>query len=195
MPGQDAGDLVAVFHPVTPDRWDDVEVLFGSQGAVGGCWCMHWRLLNADYVAQKGDRNHQSMREIVVSGEPPGILAYVDGKPVGWCSIGSRASFPRLDVTRVAQTIDDQRVWSVVCFFVQRAHRRSGVATRLLQAAVSFAAERGAQVVEGYPIDPRHGPVPDLFAFTGLASIFRKAGFVEVERQSASRPRMRYIIP
>jgi GNAT superfamily N-acetyltransferase len=82
-------------------------------------------------------------------------------------------------------------VWSVVCFFIARPHRRKGLALRLLEGAVSYARETGASIVEGYPVEPA-APLPDAFAYTGLASIFRRAGFIEVARRSATRPIMRY---
>jgi GNAT superfamily N-acetyltransferase len=90
--------------------------------------------------------------------------------------------------------VDQVPVWSVVCFFIPRSHRRKGVATGLLKAAIEYAKTQGGKVVEGYPVEPKHGAMPDAFAWTGLTSTFRKAGFKEVLRRSKTRPIMRYTI-
>jgi GNAT superfamily N-acetyltransferase len=90
--------------------------------------------------------------------------------------------------------VDDRPVWSVVCFFVDRAARRSGATSALLRAAVEHAGRRGARIVEGYPLDARGKRLPDTFAWFGLASAFRKAGFREAARRSPTRPVMRRLV-
>lgn len=179
-------------YPLTPDRWEELAALFGPRGAVGGCWCMWWRLNRSVYNQQKGAGNQAAFKAIVDSGAVPGLLAYAGGQPAGWISIGPREAFPALERSRVLKRVDDQPVWSVVCFFIDRAHRRQGVSLQLLKAAVAYAGQHGAQIVEGYPEEPRKGQAPDPFVFTGLASTFRQAGFVEVMRRSDTRPIMRY---
>ncbi|GAB4395109.1 MAG: GNAT family N-acetyltransferase [Anaerolineae bacterium] len=177
-------------HPVTPDRWADLEALFGPRGAVGGCWCMFFRLPSREFEANKGEANRRAMQGIVERGEVPGILAYVDGQPAGWCSIAPREAFPRLERSRVAKRVDDLPVWSVVCFFVQRPYRRQGVGVALLEAAVEYARSQGAHIIEAYPVEAA-GDMPDVYAYYGLAETFRRAGFVEVARRSPTRPLMR----
>jgi GNAT superfamily N-acetyltransferase len=83
-------------------------------------------------------------------------------------------------------------VWSISCLFILRPYRRQGVSARLLKAVVEFARKRKARIVEGYPTDPYSGNMPDAFAWTGIPSAFRKAGFKEVMRRSKTRPIMRY---
>ena len=129
-----------------------------------------------------------------MSGEIPGILAYQNNEPVGWCSLGPRQIFAALDRSRILNKIDDQPVWSIVCFFVAKPHRRKGVTVRLLQEAIRFARERGAKILEGYPIDTRAGKYPDAFTYTGTASAFLQAGFEEVVRRSEKRPIMRFYL-
>jgi len=99
-----------------------------------------------------------------------------------------------LQRSRICSPVDDQPVWSVVCFFVDKAFRRHGITVRLLEGAIRFAAQRGADIIEGYPVEPRGAATADTFAYTGLASAFRRAGFVEVERRSPTRPIMRYYV-
>ena len=65
---------------------------------------------------------------------------------------------------------------------------------KLLKAAIKYAKECKARIVEGYPVEAKKTSMPDAFAFTGLAATFRKAGFVDVLRRSETRPIMRYFI-
>ena len=182
------------FHPLTPERWSDLEMLFGSRGACGGCWCMLWRLKRSEFEKQKGDKNKAAFKAVVDSGEAPGILAYANGNAIGWCAFAPRESYPALDRSRVLKRIDDKPVWSIVCLFIAKEYRRKGVSVELLKAAAQYVRKRGGMLVEGYPVEPRTDRMPDVFAWTGVASAFLKAGFVECERRSETRPVMRYEI-
>jgi GNAT superfamily N-acetyltransferase len=182
------------FLPVTIERWSDVEALFGPRGACAGCWCMWWRLKRSVFEQQKGEGNRQAFKDIIYSGEIPGLLAYQENTPVGWCCIAPREAFPALERSRILKRVDDQPVWSVVCFFTAKKFRRQGITIGLLHAAVEYAQSKGARIVEGYPEEPDKDHVTDVFIFTGLASAFHKAGFVEVLRRSKARPIMRYYI-
>jgi len=153
---------------------------------------MTWRLTRAEYERRKGAANKRAFRRIVESETPPGLLAYRDGQPIGWCAVAPRECYPALERSRVLKRVDQEPVWSVVCFFVAREARGQGVSVGLLRSAVEFARTRGARIVEGYPVDPAKR-WPAAFAWTGLASAFRRAGFTEVRRRSATRPIMRWI--
>ncbi|HVE79768.1 MAG TPA: GNAT family N-acetyltransferase [Gemmatimonadaceae bacterium] len=182
------------FAPATPDRWPDVERLFGARGGCAGCWCMWWRLPAAEWERGKGAANKRALRRVVATGARPGVLAYLGGEPVGWCAVAPREAYVRLEGARVLKRIDAEPVWSIVCLFVARGHRRRGVSVALLGAAAELAAASGARIVEGYPVEPRKGAMPDAFAWTGTAAAFRAAGFVEVARGSATRPIMRRVL-
>lgn len=181
------------FHPLTSERWADFEKLFGEHGACGGCWCMWWRLKRSEFAKSKGEGNREAMKRIVDSGEIPGVLAYADDRPIGWCAVAPREAFFTLGRSRVLKPVDDKPVWSVVCFFVAKPFRHKGMTVQLLKAAVSHVKQRGGRIVEGYPTEPGT-PLPDAFVYTGLASAFRKAGFDEALRRSKNRPIMRYLI-
>lgn len=155
---------------------------------------MWWRLPRSQFMKQRGDENRKALKNIVESGEVSGILAYAEGEPVGWCAIAPRESYPPLERSRTLKRVDDKPVWSVVCFFVAKPYRGKGVAGRLLRSAVEHAKKNGGKIVEGYPIDPKTKRIPNPFAYTGLVSAFRKAGFEEVLRRSKTRPIMRYVI-
>ena len=173
---------------LTPDRWNDFEALFGPTGQQGGCWCMFNRQTNKQFDECKGSANRETFRGIVESGRITGLLGYRDDEPIGWVSVGPRASFSRLQRSPVTKPIDDLPVWSVTCFVIAPRHRDRGVATALLAAAVELAREHGAPAIEGYPVEPRKDTMPAIYAWMGLASMFEAAGFVEIARRSETRP-------
>lgn len=181
-------------YSATADRWRDLETLFGPRGACAGCWCMFWRLRRSQFDKQKGIKNKRALKKLVESDATPGLLAYANGEPVGWCALAPREAYPVLERSRILARVDNQPVWSVVCFFVAKAYRRSGVTMLLLRAAVDYVAKRGAKILEGYPIAPKTHRMPDVFAWTGFENAFRKAGFKEVARRSATRPIMRRVL-
>lgn len=180
------------FKPLTAARWDDFEKLFGQRGACGGCWCMLWRLEHARFERQKGAKNKQAMKRLVKSGLVPGILAYHKKEPVGWCSVGPRKDFIRLEKSRILKPVDDREVWSITCLFIAKEYRNRGVSRGLIDAAVKHAARKGAGIIEGYPFEPKKGKQPDPFVWTGLASAYFAAGFKEVARRSPTRPIVRF---
>ena len=182
------------FFPVTRERWSDFESLFGERGACGGCWCMLWRLKRKEFEQQKGEGNRTAMKAIVDSGEIPGILAYSRKQPVAWCAIAPREKYPALDRSRILKKIDERAVWSIACFFIDRRYRKKGLSLQLLEAAVNYVKKQGGKIIEGYPVEPKKDKMADVFVWTGLASAFEKAGFVECVRRSETRPVMRYYV-
>jgi GNAT superfamily N-acetyltransferase len=152
---------------------------------------MTWRLKRSVWEAGKGEPNRRAFHKIVRRDEQPGILAYAGDEPIGWCSVAPRQVFIALEKSRVLAPVDDAPVWSISCLFVAKAWRRQGVSVKLIKAAVKFAAERGAAMVEAYPVIPYTDDMPGAFAWTGLLAAFEKAGFIEVARRSKGRPIMR----
>ena len=155
---------------------------------------MWWRLKRSEFERQKGEGNRRAMKRIVDSGEVPGILAYTKGQPIAWCSVAPKEAYPTLEQSRTLKRVDDKPVWSIVCFFVAKPFRGKGITGKLLRAAIEYVQKQGGKIVEGYPVEPKEGRIPDAFAYMGLASAFRKAGFVEVVRRSETRPIMRQVI-
>ena len=178
------------FAPVTPERWSDFETLFGECGAYEGCWCMWWRLTRREWMRQRGEANRRAMKRIVESGEVPGIIAYVDGGPAGWCSVAPREAFASLNRSPKLKRVDAETVWSIVCFYVPPELRGSGLMASLLAAARDHAVSRGARIVEAYPREPGNLGPPQ--AYMGVVPAFQRAGFVEVLRRSPKQPIMRY---
>ncbi len=115
----------------------------------------------------------------ILSGVPVGLLGYLDGEPVAWCSIAPPPTYRRL----VTDDTADQGVWSIACFFIKRALRGSGVLAQIIDAAVRHAHLRGAKVVEDYPVD-QDSP---SYRFMGFVPVFQKAEFVETRREGKRR--------
>lgn len=178
------------FHALTPSRWSDFEALFGERGACAGCWCMFPLLARKEWEAGKGERNRKAMKKRVDSRVVPGLLAYEGSEAVGWIALAPRETYPLLERSRVMAPLDDEPVWSVVCFFIDRKHRGRGLTVELLNAAADYAGEQGARILEGYPVDPDK-PTSPAFIWHGTASAFTRAGFEEAERRSPTRPVMR----
>jgi GNAT superfamily N-acetyltransferase len=183
--------LDPVFAPLTPDRWGDLEALFAGNGACDGCWCMWWRQTQREFSTKQGDENRAALKGIVDSGEVPGILAYDGNRPVGWVSVAPRERFGRLERSPVLKRVDERPVWSVVCFFINKAARKRGLTDALLSSAVEYAAANGASIVEGYPVAPSEKRRPDPDVYTGTTSVFLRAGFTEVARRGPRRVVMR----
>ena len=181
-------------HPLTPDRWSDFELLFGKNGAYDGCWCMWWRLTRSEYSAQRFEGNKKAIRQIVKKGPPPGLIAYINGEPAGWCSVGPRENFPVLDRSLNLKRVDDRPVWSIVCLFVARRFRRQGLVPHLLKGAIRYAKDHAANIVEAYPVDHKEVRMPDASLYTGVLPTFLTLGFEEVLRRSQRRPIVRFKI-
>jgi len=177
--------------PLDPDRWDDLENLLDRPGPHRGCWCLWWRMPHKEFGATSGDQHRRRMRQIVRRGGRPGLLGYVDGEPVAWVSLGPRSDFAALESSRLLHRVDDKPVWSVVCFIVRRDQRRQGWMRRLLRAAAQYAAQHGATLLEGYPVECGDRRLTGDSGYTGIASTFRAEGFREVARPRPDRPIMR----
>jgi len=178
-------------EPATADRWKDVEKLFGTNGACGGCWCQFFKRSAREFAEGSGDPNKRAMKRSVERGEVPGLLAYDGDLVVGWCALEPRESFTRLARSRLLKSVElPDKCWSVPCFFVARTHRRRGVTRALLEAAAARARAQGAAFIEGYPVAPSKDLAPP-FAYVGVASAFEKAGFEEIAAPSPARRVMR----
>jgi GNAT superfamily N-acetyltransferase len=177
-----------------PGLWPALEQLFGDNGACGGCWCMSWRRqLGDDWHKDKGAINKARLKELVTAGKAHGILAFSEGRPVGWCSFDRRVDYPRLNRAPSLKCDDAEQVWSVPCFFVHRDFRGQGVATALLRHALLAMKTLGARVAEGYPAKPfKNGKkIPAAFAWTGTRNLFAKQGFVVVGNPDGGKQRVR----
>lgn len=168
---------------LAPGMWAEVEELFGKNGACAGCWCMFWRLGEGEkFDDVKGAKAKERFRALVEEGRAHGVLAFVEGKPVGWCSFERRVDLPKLHRAPSLQVEGAERAWSLPCFFVKSGFRGKGVARAMLAAALRALGSRKAEIAEAYPVLPSgEGKVPAAFAYTGVPALFEAAGFSLVQ--------------
>jgi ribosomal protein S18 acetylase RimI-like enzyme len=182
--------------PVTPERWTDLEAIFKAKGCsvARGCWCMAYRRSGSQSQPPPGttraEVNRTQLKSLVDAGRPPGLIGYRGKVPVGWVSIGPREDYAKLARSPIMKPIDDQPVWSVVCFVVPAQYRHHGVAQALLAGAVAYAKKHGARLIEAYPVDKPSRSNDDSMWF-GAKSMYDKAGFSEVARRKPQRPVVR----
>lgn len=179
---------------LTPELWVDLEALFGANGACGGCWCMYWRQERGeDWSKLKGAANKRRFRSLVERGRAHGILAYIDGEPVGWASFERRRDLVKLDRAPSLACDDADKVWSLPCFFVKAGYRKLGVASALVTAATKAVRRRRGTVIEAYPVRAEKfgKAIPAAFAWTGTFSMFEAADFEAVGPRDGGKQRMR----
>lgn len=173
--------------PLTPDRFADMESVFDERRVTRKCFCMHWRKPDGGYEDERDNRDR--FADIAYEGPPPGLMGYVDDEPVGWVQVGPRNDFPTLGRSRLFKPVDDLNPWTINCFVVHPDRRRLGVGKGLLEAAIDYATNQGAKVIEAYPVDGERQSVVDYF--TGTLPMFSEHGFVEVIRRNDTRPIVR----
>ncbi len=177
-------------HPATVERWKDIVTIFGGHGS-NHCWCMYWRLTSSDY-SRTNDQREAMLRDSTAADPPPGVVAYLDGDPAGWCGFGPRAQMGRLVRSRTIPAIDDRPVWSIFCFLVRPGFRRKGVGRALLDGVIDYARERGVPGLEAYPVETGGRHIQGTAAYVGTVSTFKAAGFrrvMETDARSDHRPR------
>jgi len=183
-------------HPLTPERWPDLEAVFNAKGCsvARGCWCMYYRRSGSRGPLPAGttraQANRAELKALLRSREPPGLIGYRGKVPVGWVSLGPRDDYAKLRRSPVMKAVDELRVWSIVCFVVPSRYRGQGVARALLDGAIAYARKRGVALLEAYPVDKRGRSNDDSMWF-GAKSMYDAAGFEEVARRKPNRPIVR----
>jgi GNAT superfamily N-acetyltransferase len=190
--------------PANAASWEDLQAVFGTRGDPSRCWCQRFRMLPGESWASVGAEELAfRLRQQTDCGHPEsdstsGLVAYLDGEPVGWCAIAPRNVHPRLlRNNRVpwevrAEDKLDESVWAVTCFVTRAGFRRRGISYALARASIGFARERGARALEGYPILTTPGrDITWGEVHVGSRSIFEAAGFAEVSHPTPRRFVMR----
>ncbi|MGZ5182159.1 MAG: N-acetyltransferase family protein [Ramlibacter sp.] len=185
-----------VVHPLTPQRWGDLEAIFNARGCsvARGCWCMYYRVSGKGPLTRPGESqragSRAALQALAAHDPPPGLIGYRGATPVGWISLGPRQDYAKLEKSPVMGPVDAQAVWSVVCFVVPSAYRGQGVARQLLAGAVAYARKRGVRLLEAYPVDKAQ-PSAGQSSWFGSKAMFDEAGFEEVARRKPARPVVR----
>jgi GNAT superfamily N-acetyltransferase len=181
------------FEPLSKVNWGKFVQLFGERGACGNCWCIWPRVSKSEFKEGKvNDGNKSAMKELVWADRPTGILGFYEDQPIAWCAFAPREHYLKLEKSRVHKRIDDQPVWSIPCFFIDKYFRRQGVSVELLKGVIRYAKLQGIKIIEAYPTIPTKEKLPDSFAWIGLYKSFEQAGFKIVDRTSKNRPMVRY---
>ncbi len=190
--------------PANEASWEDLQTVFGTRGDPCRCQCQRYKMHPGESWASVGAEElafrfrKQTDCEHPKSRTTSGLVAYLDGEPVGWCGVEQRRAYPRLlrdcRVPWVGRAEDktDDSVWAVTCFVTRSGFRRRGASRTLARAAVDFARERGARALEGYPMVTEPGKeITWGELHVGSRSIFAAAGFAEVSHPTLRRVVMR----
>ncbi|MDG4824312.1 GNAT family N-acetyltransferase [Asanoa sp. WMMD1127] len=191
--------MTVTVRPANEVSWADLRAVFGERGDPANCQCQWfkardvWKIPKPERTARLRAQTHCGEAD---AKETSGLVAYLDGEPVGWCAVEPRIAYERLLRARVpwtgrAEDKADPDVWAVTCFVTRAGYRRRGVSRALAEAAVDFARGRGARAVEGYPVRMEPGQVGGGELFVGTVSVFAEAGFTEVSRPTPRRAVMR----
>jgi GNAT superfamily N-acetyltransferase len=195
------GELAISVVPANEASWEDLQTIFGTRGQASRCHCQRYKLRpresfasfpveeRAHRLRQQTDCGHRG------SAATSGLVAYLDGEPVGWCAVEPRSAYEGLlrnnRVPWVGRAEDkaDDGVWAVTCLFTRAGFRKRGVSRVLARAAVDFARGRGARAIEGYPMTTKKAILEELHV--GTEGVFADAGFAEVSRPTLRRVVMR----
>jgi GNAT superfamily N-acetyltransferase len=156
--------------------WPDfVRVMEKHNGVWNGCWCVTFHLARGQ-VPQSIQARRDLKEELVKSDRSHAALVYEGADIVGWCQFGAPSELPARmgGFTRLGATAPD---WRITCFFVDRDHRRQGVAEAALTGALCMIAAQGGGTVDAYPIATRSRPYSSSFLWGGTQSMFEDAGF------------------
>ena len=187
--------------PANEASWEDLQAILGTRGQASRCQCQRYKLRPRESFASfpAEERAHRLRQQTDCghpeSGTTSGLVAYLDGEPVGWCAVEPRTAYEglvrnnRVPWTDRAEDKTDDSVWAVTCLFTRVGFRKRGVSRTLARAAVDFARERGARAIEGYPITTKNVIVEELHV--GTQGLFADAGFAEVSHPTPRRVVMR----
>jgi len=187
--------------PANEASWEDLQTVFGTRGQGARCQCQRYKLRAGEsFGSYPVEERAFRLRRQTDCGHPEsdttsGLVAYLDGEPVGWCAVEPRTAYESLlrnyRVPWAGRSEDkaDDSVWAVTCLFTRAGFRKRGVSRALARVAVDFARERGARAIEGYPMTTKDVIAEELHV--GTEGVFAAAGFTEVIRPALRRVVMR----
>ena len=187
-----------VVKPATRARWHDLQAVFGTRGEAAGCQCQRAILPLREYWHMPREIREAFLRKEVSAthAAAPGLLAYLDREPVGWCRLGPRRQYAPLRNSPVpwagrGEDGADETVWAVVCFVVRAGYRRQRISYALAAASVDYARAHGAAAIEGYPMLTRGKEIAWGELKVGAHGPFQEAGFRQVAHPTPRRCVMR----
>jgi len=176
----------ATFHSkeLSSDTWQDFARLFEKHGGVwGGCWCMYYHTTKG-WSGRSARQNREEKELLVRAGKSHGVLVYDDDteQPVGWCQFGPREELPRIERKRGYKDTGEDSLWRVTCFFIDKDHRKRGIAREALRAALEVMERRGAKTVEAYPLETKRERYSSSFLWAGTKRLFSQFGFRQTRK-------------
>jgi GNAT superfamily N-acetyltransferase len=195
-----AGQLTII--PANQASWDDIAAVFGTSDYPGRCQCQRFKVRGGIWASTTPEQRAAMLRDQTRCGDPDsgttsGLVAYLDGEPVGWAAVEPRTGYPKLRTSRIPWTgrdedKDDDRIWAVTCFAVRKGYRGRGITYALALATVGFARERGALALEAYSMITQPGrEITWGELHVGARQVFEEAGFKEVSHPTLRRVVMR----
>src|SRR5262245_20086956 len=190
-------DAPVTIVPANEAGWDELRAVFGERGDPSRCWCQRYKMAPGESWRSVGPEELALRFRAQTDCDQPrskttsGLVAYLDGEPVGWCAVEPRSAYPRmLRNNRVPwegrdEDKADDTVWAVTCFVTRTGFRKRGITRALARAAADFARERGARALEGYPMTTKDVILGELHV--GTEATFAAAGFREVSRPTIRR--------
>jgi GNAT superfamily N-acetyltransferase len=200
MTAMETGRAISIV-PANKASCKDLQTVFGSRGAASWCQCQRYKLRPREAFAKfPVEERAGRLRQQTDCGHPEsdstsGLVAYLDGEPVGWCAVEPRTAYEglvrnaRVPWQGRAEDKSNDGIWAVTCLFTRAGFRKSGVSRAFARAAVDFARERGAQAIEGYPMTAKGVIAEELHV--GTEGVFAEAGFAQVSRPTPRRVVMR----
>ncbi|MEU8756939.1 GNAT family N-acetyltransferase [Streptomyces chartreusis] len=199
-PAETDGEISVL--PANEVSWDDLQTVFGERGDAAACQCQRFKIRDSMWRSVPVEERALRLHEQTNCGDPDatdtsGLVAFLDGEPVGWCAVEPRTAYQRLLRTRVPwlgrdEDKTDDTVWAVTCFVTRKGYRRRGVTYALAAATVDFARKRGARALEAYPMLTQPGQeITWGELLVGSRGIFVEAGFTEISHPTPRRFVMR----
>ena len=179
------GTAVATVIPADATRTDDIVAVVNP-----ACVCQYWRMSSGEYSRSSHESRLEALRAQLEETPAPGMLAYLEGEPVGWLGFGPRTRVERLVRSRTIPVLDDVPVWSIYCFTVRVGYRRQGVARELLDGLIAYARAERAPGLEAYPVDTAGRRIHGTAAYVGTAGMFERAGFTRILETDARSERL-----
>ena len=156
--------------------WDDFAAMVErNTGLFSGCWCTWFH--PQDRVQDEENRPYK--QRMVREGVAHAALVFHDEQAVAWAEYGTPTELPNIHHRRqYEQEMTDPPAYRITCIYVDKRHRRAGLAALALHGALELIARAGGGRVEGYPQDTPGRKVNPSFLYNGTRHMYEEAGFV-----------------
>jgi GNAT superfamily N-acetyltransferase len=167
--------------PLTPDTWHLFEELAGHKGLFGSCWCVHFHC-HPDPPEREAMGNQAFKKKLVEDGVAHAALVLEDGRAVAWAEYGTVAELPNIHHRKQWEAETEQPPdHRITCLFVEKGHRRTGLAEVAVKGALALIADAGGGRVESYPHDlPPEKKTSSSWLYNATRTMYERIGFTYV---------------